>query len=59
MISELNMNPSAVPPSFPILLTLTPVATVAGPWTILEGNFSLRLEGLVMMRQSMMWSQLV
>jgi hypothetical protein len=49
-ISESKMNPSAVPPPFPILLTSTPLMTVAEPGMVLEGNFLLRLEGSVVMR---------
>jgi hypothetical protein len=49
-ISESKMNPSAVPPPFPIPLTSTPLTTFAEPGIVLEVNFLLRLEGSVVMR---------
>jgi hypothetical protein len=49
-ISKSKMNPSAVPPSFPIPLTSTPLTTVAELGMVLEGNFLLRLEGSAVMR---------
>jgi hypothetical protein len=51
-ISGSKINPSAVPPPFPIPLTGTPLTTVAEPGTVVDDDFFDKLEevGSVVMR---------